>query len=128
MTNLGDMDQTGFDLDQVKDLLSEKVQRGLRAFVDGEEDTEDGVDLLGDVAAIVQIFADAGLLQFAYVPLGREDGYISPSGIDQSDRYAQFSIDRAYIDEDSQNVVTLQGEVVEMSDPEPVLEIQEPSQ
>jgi hypothetical protein len=65
-------------------------------------------------------------LQFIYLPLGSEDGYVSPSGIDQSDRYARFSVDRTYIDEDAQDVVTLQGELIEVSDPEPVLEIQEP--
>ena len=121
------------NLEQVKDLLSEKVLRGLRAFEAGAEatgedvaeDTEEVVDLLGDVSAIVQTFANAGLLEFIYLPLGGEDGYVSASGTDQSDRYARFSIDRAFIDEEAQDVVTLQGEVVEMSDPEPVLEIQE---
>jgi hypothetical protein len=129
------MDANAVNLQDVKDLLSEKVLRGLRAFEAGVEDTddtedtedavEDDVDLLGAVSAIVQTFANAGLLRFVYLPLGSEDGYVSPSGVDQSDRYAEFSIDRVFIDEDAQDVITLQGEVVEMSDPEPVLEIQE---
>jgi hypothetical protein len=119
------MDANAVNLEQVKDLLSEKVLRGLRAFEAGEEDTEEDVDLLGDVSAIVQAFANAGLLEFVYLPLGSEDGYVSPSGIDQSDRYARFSIDRAFIDEEAQDVVTRQGEVIETTDPEPILEIQE---
>jgi hypothetical protein len=124
----GEMDANAANLDHVKDLLSEKVLSGLRAFEAGAEDTEESVDLLGDVSAIVQTFANAGLLEFIYLPLGSEDGYVSPSGIDQSDRYARFSIERAFIDEEAQDVVTLSGEIVETSDPEPVLEIQERSE
>src|SRR5579864_2918387 len=105
------MDENTVNLDNVKDLLSEKVLRDLRAFEAGGEDTEEDVDLLGDVSAIVQTFANAGLLEFIYLPLGGEDGYVSASGTDQSDRYARFSIDRAFMDEEAQDVVTLQGEV-----------------
>jgi hypothetical protein len=59
------MDANAVNLELVKDLLSEKVLRGLRAFQerveDAEDDTEDGseddteddVDLLGYVSAIV---------------------------------------------------------------------------
>jgi len=131
------MDSTAFNLEYVKDLLTDKVLRGLRALEagdetpeeaadpDAEDDTEEEVDLLGHVSLIVQTFANAGLLEFIYLPLGSDEGFVSPSGVDQTERFARFSIDRAYIDEDAQDVVTLQGEVVQMSDPEPIIEIQE---
>jgi len=107
----------------VKDLLSEKVQRALLAHASGEASDEDTVDLLGDVALIVQRFANAGLLEFMYLPPGSDDDESSPATVDQAGRYVRFSVDNAFIDEEEQDVVTLQGDIAELTDPPPVLEI-----
>lgn len=99
----------------VKDLLSDKVQRALLVHLRGEASDEDTVDLLGDVALIVQTFANAGLLEFMYMPPG-----------DDEEGYVRFSVQNAFIDEEEQDVVTLQGEIEVLTDPAPVLEIADP--
>ena len=117
---------TGSCWQPVKDRLSDKVQRALLAHLRGEASDEDSVDLLGEVALIVQTFANAGLLEFMYMPPGDEEGYVSPTGLDQSDRYVRFSVQNAFIDEEEQDVVALQGSIEVITDPAPVLEIQNP--
>jgi hypothetical protein len=120
------MESLSSDHPVVAENLSARLQMALRARESGEADEEDTADILGSVAPIVQAFAAAGLLEFMFMPPGSEEGYVAPSGIDQSDRYARFSVDEAFIDEENQEVVTLVGTVVETTEPAPIIELDEP--
>ncbi len=91
--------------------LSSELRAGLRALEDGG-DGELDARLLVEAAAIVNAFAAAGLLEFAYIP---------PEEIGGEDDVAVFGVSEAAVIEDAPDVISLFGYLDRATDPVPLL-------
>jgi hypothetical protein len=111
MSNLnGDLGLAVDDPSVAKNLSSE-LRDALRAL---ENDDADEMDarLLVEAAAIVNAFAAAGLLEFAYIP---------PEDSGAEDDVAVFGVSEAAVIEDAPDVISLFGYLDRATDPLPVL-------
>ncbi len=91
--------------------LSGELRDALRALEDGD-DIEMDARLLVEAAAIVNAFAAAGLLEFAYIP---------PEETGGEDDVAVFGVSEAAVIEDAPDVISLFGYLDRATDPVPVL-------
>lgn len=91
--------------------LSAELRDALRALEDGD-DIEMDAALLVEAAAIVNAFAAAGLLEFAYIPPEENDG---------EDAVAVFGVSEAAVIEDAPDVISLFGYLDRATDPVPAL-------
>jgi hypothetical protein len=91
--------------------LSPELFRALRAVETGEAPEMDAT-LMVEASAIVNAFAAAGLLEFAYIP---------PEEIGGEDDVAVFGVSEAAIIEDAPDVISLFGYLDRSTDPVPVL-------
>ena len=106
-------DGTGLAADDplVEKNLSVELRDALRALEDGD-DIEMDSRLLVEAAAIVNAFAAAGLLEFAYIPPEESGG---------EDDVAVFGVSEAAVIEDAPDVISLFGYLDRATDPVPVL-------
>jgi hypothetical protein len=91
--------------------LSAELFAGLRAVENGDS-PELAANLMVEAAAIVNAFAAAGLIEFAYIP---------PEEIGGEDDVAVFGVSEAAIIEDAPDVISLFGYLDRSTDPIPVL-------
>jgi hypothetical protein len=98
------------DLSVVKNLSAE-LRDALRA-LETESAIEMDARLLVEAAAIVNAFAAAGLLEFAYIP---------PEESGAEDDVAVFGVSEAAVIEDAPDVISLFGYLDRATDPVPVL-------
>jgi hypothetical protein len=91
--------------------LSAELFAGLRAVENGDS-PELAANLMVEAAAIVNAFAAAGLIEFAYIP---------PEEIGGEDDVAVFGVSEAAIIEDAPDVISLFGYLDRSTDPLPVL-------
>ncbi len=106
-------DEAGLAVDDpsVVKNLSGELRAALRALEDGG-DGELDARLLVEAAAIVNAFAAAGLLEFAYIP---------PEDNGGEDDVAVFGVSEAAVIEDAPDVISLFGYLDRATDPLPVL-------
>lgn len=106
-------DEAGLAVDDpsVVKNLSGELRDALRALEDGG-DGELDARLLVEAAAIVNAFAAAGLLEFAYIPPEENGG---------EDDVAVFGVSEAAVIEDAPDVISLFGYLDRATDPLPVL-------
>jgi hypothetical protein len=112
MSDMND-DEAGLAVDDpsVVKNLSGELRAALRALEDGG-DGELDARLLVEAAAIVNAFAAAGLLEFAYIP---------PEDNGGEDDVAVFGVSEAAVIEDAPDVISLFGYLDRATDPLPVL-------
>jgi hypothetical protein len=91
--------------------LSAELRDALRA-LEGDDDVELDARLLVEAAAIVNAFAAAGLLEFAYIP---------PEETGGEDDVAVFGVSEAAVIEDAPDVISLFGYLDRATDPLPAL-------
>jgi hypothetical protein len=91
--------------------LSAELRDALRA-LEADDDIELDARLLVEAAAIVNAFAAAGLLEFAYIP---------PEDSGGEDEVAVFSVSEAAVIEDAPDVISLFGYLDRATDPVPLL-------
>ena len=91
--------------------LSPELFKALRALESGET-TELDETLMVEASAIVNAFAAAGLLEFAYIPPEESGG---------EDDVAVFGVSEAAVIEDAPDVISLFGYLDRSTDPVPVL-------
>jgi hypothetical protein len=91
--------------------LSAELRDALRA-LEADDDVEMDARLLVEAAAIVNAFAAAGLLEFAYIP---------PEDSGGEDDVAVFGVSEAAVIEDAPDVISLFGYLDRATDPLPVL-------
>jgi hypothetical protein len=91
--------------------LSPELRDALRA-LEADDDVELDARLLVEAAAIVNAFAAAGLLEFAYIP---------PEEIGGEDDVAVFGVSEAAVIEDAPDVISLFGYLDRATDPLPIL-------
>jgi hypothetical protein len=91
--------------------LSAELRDALRA-LEGDDDVELDARLLVEAAAIVNAFAAAGLLEFAYIP---------PEETGGEDDVAVFGVSEAAVIEDAPDVISLFGYLDRATDPVPAL-------
>ncbi len=91
--------------------LSAELRDALRA-LETDEAPELDPRLLVEAAAIVNAFAAAGLLEFAYIP---------PEETGAEDDVAVFGVSEAAVIEDAPDVISLFGYLDRATDPVPVL-------
>ena len=91
--------------------LSADLRAGLRSVEAGDATKMDAAHL-ADVASIVNAFAAAGLLEFAYIP---------PDGVGHEDDVAVFGISEAAIIDDAPDVVSMFGYLDRATEPVPIL-------
>ena len=110
MNERGDSD-LAVDDPSVARHLSAELRDALRALEVGDEDEVDP-KLLAEAAAIVNAFAAAGVLEFAYIPPEDEGG---------EDDVAVFGVSEAAVIEDAPDVISLFGYLDRATDPVPRL-------
>jgi len=91
--------------------LSAELRDALRA-LEVDDDVELDARLLVEAAAIVNAFAAAGLLEFAYIP---------PEETGTEDDVAVFGVSEAAVIEDAPDVISLFGYLDRATDPLPAL-------
>jgi hypothetical protein len=91
--------------------LSAELRGALRA-LEVDDDVEMDARLLVEAAAIVNAFAAAGLLEFAYIP---------PEETGGEDDVAVFGVSEAAVIEDAPDVISLFGYLDRATDPLPLL-------
>jgi hypothetical protein len=91
--------------------LSADLRGALRA-LELDDDVEMDARLLVEAAAIVNAFAAAGLLEFAYIP---------PEETSGEDDVAVFGVSEAAVIEDAPDVISLFGYLDRATDPLPLL-------
>jgi hypothetical protein len=91
--------------------LSAELRDALRA-LEADDAAELDARLLVEAAAIVNAFAAAGLLEFAYIP---------PEESGADDDVAVFGVSEAAVIEDAPDVISLFGYLDRATDPLPVL-------
>ena len=108
------IDDSGLAVDDpsVVKNLSAELRDALRALESEEDDGELDSRLLVEAAAIVNAFAAAGLLEFAYIPPEENGG---------EDDVAVFGVSEAAVIEDAPDVISLFGYLDRATDPVPVL-------
>jgi hypothetical protein len=111
MSEINDVTGLAVDDPSVVKNLSGELRDALRALEDGD-DIEMDAALLVEAAAIVNAFAAAGLLEFAYIP---------PEEIGGEDDVAVFGVSEAAVIEDAPDVISLFGYLDRATDPVPVL-------
>ena len=116
MSDLNDEPELAVDDPSVVKNLSAELRDGLRA---READDADELDprLLVEAAAIVNAFAAAGLLEFAYIP---------PEESGSDDDVAVFGVSEAAVIEDAPDVISMFGYLDRATDPLPVLAYEKP--
>jgi hypothetical protein len=85
--------------------------------LENEDADEMDARLLVEAAAIVNAFAAAGLLEFAYIP---------PEESGSEDDVAVFGVSEAAVIEDAPDVISLFGYLDRATDPVPVLMYERP--
>jgi len=111
MSDLNDDPGLTVDDPAVVKNLSAELRDALRA-LESEEAIEIDARLLVEAAAIVNAFAAAGLLEFAYIP---------PEETGAEDDVAVFGVSEAAVIEDAPDVISLFGYLDRATDPVPVL-------
>jgi hypothetical protein len=111
MSDLNDDPGLAVDDPSVVKNLSAELRAALRAL---EADDAEEMDprLLVEAAAIVNAFAAAGLLEFAYIP---------PEENGSDDDVAVFGVSEAAVIEDAPDVISMFGYLDRATDPVPVL-------
>ncbi len=110
MSEQGDLEMA-VDDPSVARHLSADLRDALRALEAGGDDELDP-KLLAEAAAIVNAFAAAGLLEFAYIPPEDDGG---------EDDVAVFGVSEAAVIEDAPDVISLFGYLDRATDPLPRL-------
>jgi hypothetical protein len=111
MSNTNDDPVLAIDDPLVVKNLSPELRTALRA-LEADDDVELDARLLVEAAAIVNAFAAAGLLEFAYIP---------PEETGGEDDVAVFGVSEAAVIEDAPDVISLFGYLDRATDPLPVL-------
>jgi hypothetical protein len=111
MSDLNDDPGLAVDDPAVVKNLSVELRNALRA-LEADDDAELDARLLVEAAAVVNAFAAAGLLEFAYIP---------PEEISAEDDVAVFGVSEAAVIEDAPDVISLFGYLDRATDPLPVL-------
>ena len=111
MSNLNGDPGLAVDDPSVAKNLSSELRDALRALENDEADELDA-RLLVEAAAIVNAFAAAGLLEFAYIP---------PEDSGAEDDVAVFGVSEAAVIEDAPDVISLFGYLDRATDPLPLL-------
>jgi hypothetical protein len=111
MNDSNDVQTLAADEPAVAKNLSAELRAALRA-LESDEDVELDARLLVEAAAIVNAFAAAGLLEFAYIP---------PEDLGGEDDVAVFGVSEAAVIEDAPDVISLFGYLDRATDPVPVL-------
>jgi hypothetical protein len=111
MSNLNGDPGLAVDDPSVAKNLSVELREALRA-LENDETEELDARLLVEAAAIVNAFAAAGLLEFAYIP---------PEESGSDDDVAVFGVSEAAVIEDAPDVISLFGYLDRATDPLPVL-------
>lgn len=111
MSDLNDDQLLAVDDPSVVKNLSAELREALRALEADDGGELDG-RLLVEAAAIVNAFAAAGLLEFAYIP---------PEESSADDDVAVFGVSEAAVIEDAPDVISLFGYLDRATDPLPVL-------
>jgi hypothetical protein len=111
MSDLNDDPTLAVDDPSVVKNLSAELRDALRA-LEADDAAELDARLLVEAAAIVNAFAAAGLLEFAYIP---------PEEISAEDDVAVFGVSEAAVIEDAPDVISLFGYLDRATDPLPVL-------
>lgn len=109
--NIEDATELASDEPAVAKNLSPELFAALRAVENGDA-PELSPMLMVEAAAIVNAFASAGLIEFAYIP---------PEEIGGEDDVAVFGVSEAAIIEDAPDVISLFGYLDRSTDPLPVL-------
>jgi hypothetical protein len=111
MSDLNDDPGLAVDDPSVAKNLSSELRDALRA-LETDDALEMDARLLVEAAAIVNAFAAAGLLEFAYIP---------PEETGAEDDVAVFGVSEAAVIEDAPDVISLFGYLDRATDPVPVL-------
>jgi hypothetical protein len=111
MSDINDDPGLAVDDPSVAKNLSAELCDALRALENGGS-VEMDARLLVEAAAIVNAFAAAGLLEFAYIPPEENGG---------EDDIAVFEVSEAAVIEDAPDVISLFGQLDRATDPLPVL-------
>jgi hypothetical protein len=109
--NPNDATELASDEPAVAKNLSAELFAALRAVENGDS-PELAANLMVEAAAVVNAFAAAGLIEFAYIP---------PEEIGGEDDVAVFGVSEAAIIEDAPDVISLFGYLDRSTDPLPVL-------
>jgi len=111
MSDVDDGEVLAADDPSVAKNLSAELRDALRK-LETDDDAELDPRLLVEAAAIVNAFAAAGLLEFAYVPPEENGG---------EDDVAVFGVSEAAVIEDAPDVISLFGYLDRATDPLPLL-------
>jgi len=111
MSDVDDGELLAADDPSVAKNLSAELRDALRK-LEADDDVELDPRLLVEAAAIVNAFAAAGLLEFAYVPPEENGG---------EDDVAVFGVSEAAVIEDAPDVISLFGYLDRATDPLPLL-------
>jgi len=111
MSDVDDGELLAADDPSVAKNLSAELRDALRK-LETDDDAELDPRLLVEAAAIVNAFAAAGLLEFAYVPPEENGG---------EDDVAVFGVSEAAVIEDAPDVISLFGYLDRATDPLPLL-------
>jgi hypothetical protein len=111
MSDLNDDLDLAVDDPSVVKNLSAELRDALRA-LEADDAGELDPRLLVEAAAVVNAFAAAGLLEFAYIP---------PEESGADDDVAVFGVSEAAVIEDAPDVISLFGYLDRATDPLPVL-------